>query len=79
MCINSPDTGNFNLDGDIVISHTTGVEYSTPLVTQNYVYLGNIITNDPVAKQAANNINYKESQLHKFNSFLRNNVTHRIG
>jgi hypothetical protein len=63
MCFGNPikDTHPFMID-DIIISHT-----------DRYVYLGNIITDEPIAKQAANNIVQKEQHIHKYASFLKNN------
>jgi hypothetical protein len=60
MCINSQNRDSFILDGGISIDHTT-----------RYIYLGNIITNEPMSTQVKNNIDSKECHIHKYASFLR--------
>ena len=66
------DTQPFILD-DITISHT-----------DRYVYLGNIITEEPIAKHVSANLALKEKHIHKYASFLKNNanapfwIKHRV-
>ena len=67
MVVNSSDTSDFMSGDDIVIAHT-----------EKYLYLGNIITNEPLRFQVSKNLVAKEPQLHKYSYFFKDKLPYWV-